>query len=113
MPLLKRAYDRALEMEKDGVVSDSALDDAQKNYQIARPTRSPLTDSRLARQTQLGSFTGLCPARGDGGEGGLWVAGMHGLAKAPGPLRNLKAEDEWREYPVPTRAANRRSPGVA
>jgi HlyD family secretion protein len=36
VPLLKRAYDRALEMEKDGVVSDSALDDAQKNYQMAQ-----------------------------------------------------------------------------
>jgi HlyD family secretion protein len=36
VPLLKRAYDRAVEMEKDGVVSDSALDDAQKNYQMAQ-----------------------------------------------------------------------------
>ena len=30
VPLLKRAYDRATEMAKDGVVSVSALDDAQK-----------------------------------------------------------------------------------
>src|SRR5579863_2960722 len=36
VPLLKKAYDRAVEMEKDGVVSDSALDDAQKNYQMAQ-----------------------------------------------------------------------------
>jgi HlyD family secretion protein len=35
VPLLKRAYDRAVEMAKDGVVSESALDDAQKNYQMA------------------------------------------------------------------------------
>jgi signal transduction histidine kinase len=56
---------------------------------------------RLARQTQLGSFTGLCPARGDGGEGGLWVGGARGLAKAPGPTRNLKPASEWREYPFP------------
>jgi HlyD family secretion protein len=35
VPLLKRAYDRAVEMAKEGVVSDSALDDAQKNYQMA------------------------------------------------------------------------------
>ena len=35
VPLLKRAYDRAVEMAKDGVVSESALDDAQKNYQLA------------------------------------------------------------------------------
>jgi HlyD family secretion protein len=35
VPLLKRAYDRAVEMAKAGVVSESALDDAQKNYQMA------------------------------------------------------------------------------
>ncbi len=35
VPLLKRAYDRALNMAKDGVVSQSALDDANKNYQLA------------------------------------------------------------------------------
>ena len=35
VPLLKRAYDRALGMAKDGVVSQSALDDAQKNYDLA------------------------------------------------------------------------------
>jgi HlyD family secretion protein len=35
VPLLKRAYDRAEGMAKDGVVSASALDDAQKNYELA------------------------------------------------------------------------------
>jgi HlyD family secretion protein len=35
VPLLKRAYDRALGMAKDGVVSQSALDDAEKNYKLA------------------------------------------------------------------------------
>ena len=35
VPLLKRAYDRALAMAKDGVVSASQLDDADKNYQLA------------------------------------------------------------------------------
>jgi HlyD family secretion protein len=35
VPLLKRAYDRAQNMAKDGVVSVSALDDAQKNYELA------------------------------------------------------------------------------
>ena len=35
VPLLKRAYDRALGMAKDGVVSQSALDDADKNYKMA------------------------------------------------------------------------------
>jgi HlyD family secretion protein len=35
IPMLKRAYERAQKMAKDGVVSDSALDDAQKNYEMA------------------------------------------------------------------------------
>jgi HlyD family secretion protein len=35
VPLLKRAYERAQGMAKEGVVSASALDDAQKNYELA------------------------------------------------------------------------------
>ena len=35
VPLLKRAYVRAQGMAKDGVVSESALDDAQKNYEMS------------------------------------------------------------------------------
>ena len=35
VPLLKRAYDRAVRMAKEGVVSQSSLDDAQKNYELA------------------------------------------------------------------------------
>lgn len=35
VPMLKRAYERAQEMAKAGVVSASALDDAQKNYELA------------------------------------------------------------------------------
>jgi HlyD family secretion protein len=35
IPMLKRAYERAQTMAKDGVVSQSVLDDAQKNYELA------------------------------------------------------------------------------
>ncbi len=35
VPILKKAYDRALQMAKDGVVSQSNLDDAEKNYKLA------------------------------------------------------------------------------
>jgi len=35
VPLLKRAYERAVNMAKDGVVSQAQLDDAQKNYEMA------------------------------------------------------------------------------
>src|SRR6202789_1648669 len=35
VPVLKRAYDRAVGMAKDGVVSASALADAEKNYEMS------------------------------------------------------------------------------
>jgi HlyD family secretion protein len=35
VPLLKRAHERAVSMAKDGVVSQSQLDDAQRNYEMA------------------------------------------------------------------------------
>ncbi|HVJ05717.1 MAG TPA: efflux RND transporter periplasmic adaptor subunit [Candidatus Saccharimonadales bacterium] len=35
VPMLKRAYDRAVSMAKQGVVSQAALDDAEKNYELA------------------------------------------------------------------------------
>ncbi|HKR83028.1 MAG TPA: efflux RND transporter periplasmic adaptor subunit [Terriglobales bacterium] len=35
VPLLKKSYDRAARMQKDGVVSESALDDAEKAYKLA------------------------------------------------------------------------------
>ena len=35
VPLLKRSYERAVGMAKEGVVSTSALEDAQKNYEMA------------------------------------------------------------------------------
>src|SRR5215472_6338428 len=35
VPLLKRSYERALEMAKGGVVSQSSLDDAEKEYKMA------------------------------------------------------------------------------
>jgi len=35
VPLLLRAYERAQEMAKEGVVSQAALDDAQRNYELS------------------------------------------------------------------------------
>ena len=35
VPLLQRAYERNLQMRKDGVVSQSALDDAEKDYKMS------------------------------------------------------------------------------
>jgi len=79
------------------------LPDRLAELDCADRAHTRTTVLRLAQQTQLGKFTGLCPARGEGGEGGLWVAGARGLAKVPGPLRNLKAADPWQEYPFDAR----------
>ncbi len=50
VPLLKRAFERAVQMQKDGVVSDAARDDAQKAYEMAvnkqEVARAQLTVSR-------------------------------------------------------------------
>jgi hypothetical protein len=49
----------------------------------------PRTDVILtAAQTMLGKFSCMIPAR----DGGLWIAGTHGLAKVAGPLRKLKPD---------------------
>src|SRR5262249_52545171 len=40
VPTLKRAYDRAQQMAKEGVVSSSTLDDAQRNYELAQNKQS-------------------------------------------------------------------------
>jgi HlyD family secretion protein len=40
LPMLKRAYERAQQMAKDGVVSASALDEAEKNYELAMNKQS-------------------------------------------------------------------------
>ena len=47
IPMLKRAYDRAISMAKDGVVSQSQLDDAQKAYELA-------INKQQVAQAQLG-----------------------------------------------------------
>ncbi|MCU1323997.1 MAG: efflux transporter, family, subunit [Acidobacteriaceae bacterium] len=47
LPMYKHTYDRALQMAKDGVVSQQALDDAQQKYLFAANTR----DKALAQIT--------------------------------------------------------------
>jgi len=52
---------------------------------------------RQAGRTSIESFISLAPSR----DGGLWIGGGKGLAKVPGPIRNLKPESEWQEYLLP------------
>jgi signal transduction histidine kinase/ligand-binding sensor domain-containing protein len=50
-----------------------------------------------ASQTQLQKFFALIVGR----DGGLWVGGARGLAKAIGPARNIKADTGWTEFLPP------------
>jgi HlyD family secretion protein len=53
VPLLKRSYDRALQMQKDGVVSMSALDDAEKEYKLAVNKQNVARAQMLVLQAKI------------------------------------------------------------
>jgi HlyD family secretion protein len=54
VPMLKRAYDRAQGMAKAGVVSASALDDAQKNYELALNKQNVAKAQLLVLKAKIG-----------------------------------------------------------
>ena len=58
VPLLKRAYDRAQGMAKDGVVSASALDDAQKNYEMSLNKQNVAKAQLQVLQARIGQAQG-------------------------------------------------------
>jgi HlyD family secretion protein len=58
VPLLKRAYDRAQGMAKDGVVSASALDDAEKNYEMSLNKQNVAKAQLLVLQAKIGQAQG-------------------------------------------------------
>jgi HlyD family secretion protein len=58
VPLLKRAYERATGMAKDGVVSASALDDAEKNYKMALNKQNVSKAQLLVLQAKIGQAEG-------------------------------------------------------
>ncbi len=53
VPLLYRAYQRAQKMAKEGVVSESALDDAQKGYEMAVNKRDVARAQLTVNQAKL------------------------------------------------------------
>ncbi|HEX7288786.1 MAG TPA: efflux RND transporter periplasmic adaptor subunit [Candidatus Angelobacter sp.] len=57
VPMLKRAYERAQQMAKEGVVSPSALDDAQKNYEMA------VNKQQLGKANVIGATAKLSQAQ--------------------------------------------------
>jgi len=58
VPLLKRAYERADGMAKDGVVSASALDDAERNYKMALNKQNVAKAQLLVLQAKIGQAQG-------------------------------------------------------
>src|SRR5271163_4054924 len=58
VPLLKRAYDRAQGMAKDGVVSASALDDAEKNYEVSLNKQNVAKAQLQVLQAKIGQAEG-------------------------------------------------------
>jgi HlyD family secretion protein len=58
LPMLKRAYERAQGMAKEGVVSASALDDAQKNYELALNKQNVAKAQLQVLQAKIGQAQG-------------------------------------------------------
>jgi HlyD family secretion protein len=58
VPLLKRAYERAQGMAKEGVVSASALDDAEKNYELALNKQNVSKAQLQVLQAKIGQAQG-------------------------------------------------------
>src|SRR5580700_6481829 len=58
VPLLKRAYERSQGMAKEGVVSASALDDAQKNYEMALNKQNVSKAQLQVLQAKIGQAEG-------------------------------------------------------
>jgi HlyD family secretion protein len=58
VPLLKKAYDRAQRMAKDGVVSASALDDAEKNYEMSLNKQNVSKAQLQVLQAKIGQAQG-------------------------------------------------------
>ncbi len=73
------------------------LSDRLMEFNAEDPDRPRADVIRTVAQTRLARFSGMTVAR----DGGLWITGARGLAKVPGPARDLKSESEWREYVPP------------
>jgi signal transduction histidine kinase len=74
-----------------------ALTDSLIEYNADTPEQPRRTVLRAASQSKIGRFTGMISAR----DGGLWLSGAHGLAKAPSPARVLGPDTAWQEFLPP------------
>ncbi|MCW5552860.1 MAG: hypothetical protein KIS67_11960 [Verrucomicrobiae bacterium] len=79
------------------------LPDRLLEFNAETPDKPQTRVLRTAAQTGMGSFSGMTLAR----DGGLWIAGRHGLTKVAGPVRNLRLESDWQEWLPPASAGFR------
>jgi signal transduction histidine kinase len=70
------------------------IPDALMEFNGDDPNRIQTITLRLASETGLKRFSSMAVAR----DGGLWISGSNGVAKLPGPARNLKRDTEWQEH---------------
>jgi signal transduction histidine kinase len=70
------------------------LPDRLLEFSAENPEHPRTRVLRLASETGLDHFSGMTLAH----DGGLWITGARGLAKAPGPLRSLKPDSQWLEH---------------
>ncbi|MDB6019991.1 MAG: Histidine kinase [Pedosphaera sp.] len=87
VPLCPVRQGRVLFLLPDALMEFVAEDQKPQQTAVLRP----------AIETKLGKFLDMTIAR----DGGLWVAGTHGVARVPGPARSIKAETEWQEHLLP------------
>jgi signal transduction histidine kinase/ligand-binding sensor domain-containing protein len=74
-----------------------ALTDNLIEYHTDIADQAQHTVLRAANQSKIGRFTGMISSR----DGGLWLAGERGLAKAPSPTRALTSDTVWQEFLPP------------
>ncbi|MCX6927013.1 MAG: hypothetical protein NT154_27975, partial [Verrucomicrobia bacterium] len=73
------------------------LPDRLLEFSAEDPEHPRIEVMLTAAQTRLEKFSGMTLTR----DGTLWIAGMRGLSKSPGSVRNLKRDGEWHDYLPP------------
>jgi signal transduction histidine kinase len=71
--------------------------DQLAEFNAGNPGRATSRVCRRAADTRIGDFTGMVASR----DGGLWISGAHGVARVPGPLKNLDTNTVWQEFAIP------------
>jgi len=84
IPLLPAEQDRVLLLLPDRLLEFRSL-------------RSEVTVLRSAQDSQLGRFSDFAAAR----NGDVWITGTKGVARVPGPLRQIGAATRWEEHRIP------------